>query len=781
MLLIFMSAASVLVFAGTVQIYSYFTGYDHTAKVSASSDIKFIIDSRRSRIESRRGISGGVFGSSENVTDFDRVEMTEFANYQIDFDLIDETVDASFRNKRHYLTTIPDRYDLVFDLNDKPFTVPEGCAALPVSLKGITGAEVGDTFRVTTEMGYIYELTICGFFKDQLSYWTRYIVSGKDYAVLSADSYCVSDLYSLILRKEKPEDFQTWNISDRLETQLAESGVTVRQSYIGNQSDESVMTMMVSFFVFLISVFILLIILITVRFTIIASLKKEEKEIGMLRAIGIESFSFRWVFSAKYIGFALIGGTAGILLGVPASELLFSLFSPNTVCPGTATMILWGSVSVLAITAVMILFSLGVMRRINRISVIDAIHGENRGERFGRSAALFLFKRRKMSVPLYLALSDLLKRFSRYLFLLISYTLAISMILIIVNLRNTVISERFMCYSNCYALDFRITLKDDLLSKDMVKRARASGKSIFDLINEDLAAASIPAEIDAVNYTIGRLVFGESERPYSIYFDGVHPERYTYRKGGRAPELENEIAMSYYTASQLGLQVGDEVTFLMEENTEDNMSSAECEKKFVITGFIDAIEDNGGELFAIPGDGYKDGSAYGRTALSHTIFAEENDKPAVIERIKELYPGADVKSGQENAREYLAEYDRTFCMLEYIMGGAPYAGGVSAGRSVPSLTLFCAFHFAPAINCFLKGVSIEGVFCQFIPFVKVNVFLFFNCFLPERLYTLLFVLVYPLLNDNAVRVNVIFRVFRFYISVKFIYVLFNGLFSVLIA
>ena len=669
-LLIFMVAASMLIFAGTVQIYSYFTGYMHTEEQTNSSEIKFIIDSRRSRIDSRRGVADKVFTGSENVTEYSRAEMILVPDVQIDFRNIDEAKNSAFLEKDHYITTMPERFDLVVDLNDKPFTVPNGCAALPVSLGSITGAEVGDTFRITTEMGDIYELTICGFFKDQLDWWTRYIVSDEDYAVLSADSHRVSDFYSLELRKEKPEDFEIWNIEDRLEAELKINNVYPRYSYLRNLSDESVMTMIISVFVFLISVFMILIILMTIRFTMIAALKEEEKEIGMMRAMGVDSLAFRWLFAAKYIGFALIGGAVGILLGVPVSHILFRLFSPNTVTPGFGTMMLWGSASVLAISVVMVFFSLGVMRRINKISVIDAIHGENRGERFGNSAVLFLFKRKRMPVPLYLAVSDILKRFKRYLFLLISYTLAISIMLIIVNLRNSVVSEEFMCYSSCYAQDFRIDFDDETLRETMIKRARSSGKSIFDLMNEDFAAAGIPAEVDVARYSRAYLLIEDYDIPYSVYFDGTHPERYTYRKGGRAPELENEVALSYYTASQYGLQVGDTITMQMLEKTDDNMTGTEREKQLVITGFIDAIENYGGESFAIMGEGYKDGYPSGRMALSMSIFTAEKDKPAVIERMKELYPGAVVLNGRENAKEYLAEYDRIFALLEYIMGGA---------------------------------------------------------------------------------------------------------------
>lgn len=667
-LLIFMITASVLVFAGAVQIHSYFTGYERTVKQCASSDFKMIIDSRRSRIGSRRDAANEVFGQSEYIRSFSRLEMTEFYNTQIDFDGIDEQKTPAFSDKSHYLTTMPKESDLVFDLDDQPFTVPDGCAALPVALKSITGAKVGDTFRITTEMGYIYELTVCGFFKDQLDYRMRYIVSDADYAVISAECYTVTDLYSLFLNPDAPGVYDYTAVSEKLETALKEKDVSPRSAYFGNMTDESVMTMIVSVFVLLISIFMILIILMTIRFTIIASLKEEEKEIGMMRAMGIESLGFRWLFTAKYIGFTLLGSIAGLLLGIPVSRLLFRLFSQNTTLPPTGTMLLIGSLSVLAIAAVMILFSLGVMRRINKISVIDAIHGENRGERFGKSAALYLFRRPKMPVPLYLALSDILKRAKRYLFLLISYTLGISILLIIFNLRNTVISERFMCYSSCYAVDFAVNPDESLLNS-LYKRCVAARKSVHEIMNDDFATAGIPAEIDVVRCNYAKLHSGEYEIPIEMLISETHPERYTYRKGGCAPKLENEVAMSYYTAKQRGFQVGDTVTFSLFENAGDNMSGEYRDKQLVITGFIDAIEDAGGSAFAMMGNDYKDGFATHKSALSMVILTDESEKPAVIQQIRDLYPTAQVLDGKQNAQRYLSEYDRIFALLEYIMGG----------------------------------------------------------------------------------------------------------------
>lgn len=668
-LMVFMAIASVLVFAGAVQIYSYLTAEEQTAEHCNMCDVMLLIGSRQSKIEERRETTEKVFGECEYVQDFQRLEMTEQEYNLIDFDGFDEENEMAFKYKGHYITTVPENYDLVFDLNDEPFTVPNGCIAVPVSVKNMTGAKIGDKVRITTEMGNIFELTVCGFFKDQLDTHVRYMLSEEDYKVISADSHYITDMYSIAANWDNPEVYAPLEAYNYLCSNLEANNIGVMYSGIGNMTNEAVMMMIVSVFVLIISVFMILIILMTIRFTIIAALKEEEKEIGMMRAMGVESFAFRWLFSAKYIGFALLGGVVGVVGGLPVSKLLLDTFSPNMTAPPINTKLLLGTLAVLAISVVMVLFSVSVMRRINKISVIDAIHGENRGERFGNSTALFLYKRNKMPVPLYLAVSDILKRFKRYLFLLISYVLGISVLLITFNLRNTVISEKFMCYSSCYALDFDIKFNDGDVLLKLAKKARAAGVPLMSLVNEDMKNAGIPAEIDIVKYCLGDLIMGDSSVTEFVYFEGYHPERYTYRKGGTAPKLENEIAMSYFTAKRKGLQVGDTVTLSLPLLTDDGMSREEVEKQFVITGFIDAIEDNGGSSFIFVGGENSEGYDVSTSTMSQTIFAEGREKKEVIKQIEGLYKDVTVYDGDEYAKNYLSEYDRIFALLEYIMGG----------------------------------------------------------------------------------------------------------------
>ena len=668
---VFMVIASVLVFSSSVLIYSMFVSEQYTAEVCNVSQLMYCIESRRSLIEERRSGVEDVLSGFEEIIAFDRDEMIQIDPKLIDIDGFDRTGSKSYDSKTNYLGTVPHKFNLLRDLNDEPLEVPAGCVALPVTLKNEFKAKPGDKFRITTEMGNIYELTICGYYKESAGFFYRYILSDEDYEVIAAESHYVSDMWELRLNDSLiySEGLDLTSFSNMVEKKFEdEKHIEPRWLMMGFFTDDNVLMLVISVFVVMTSIFMILIILMTIRFTIIAALKEEEQEIGMMRAMGIESLSFRWLFASKYVFFTLMGSVAGVIGGLPAVRLLLSIFTPNNITPDSKVMLLLGIPSELAVAVIMILFAMNVMRRINRISVVDAIHGENRGERFGSSAVIFLYKRRKMPVPLYLAVSDILKRFKRYLFLIISYVLGISIVLITVNLRNSVISDRFMCYSSCYAWDFEITFTDPDDRAEMTKRCKAEGLKLYELVNHDLQREGIPAEIDIVKYNHGKLIKGDAEEFYEILFGGGHLERFTMREG-RPPVLENEVMLSYYTANRYGYKVGDVVTFNLMEKTEDNMGFEYKDKQLVITGFIDALENNGGTSFAIMGTEYDDGYPLGNTEIGNIILTDDSEKDEVRRQIQELYPKAEVVWGRELAKSFIPGYDHIFAMLEYIMSG----------------------------------------------------------------------------------------------------------------
>ena len=127
--------------------------------------------------------------------------------------------------------------------------------------------------------------------------------------------------------------------------------------------------------------------------------------------------------------------------------------------------------------------------------------------------------------------------------------------------------------------------------------------------------------------------------------------------------------MSYFTANKYGLKIGDTISVDIAEASIDDPKGEYVTHQMVITGFIDAVEDNGGMRFILLSPEYELPDTGSYEWLASRIDAPDSEKDEVVEQIKELFPGCTVRNGTEVARYQLAEYDSIFAMLEYVMGG----------------------------------------------------------------------------------------------------------------
>ncbi|MDO4862897.1 MAG: ABC transporter permease [Ruminococcus sp.] len=663
-LFVFISVASILVFAGSVQIFSIITSEKTAERLCKSSDTIFwTLDTRGDRDEIREK-TVKVLGEDENVTEWEASAIARIGIANLDFPDCDEKKHSYYLTSRtQCLSTLPHEHDLYYDTDDKPFYVPNGCVAVSVGVSLETGIKRGDILRFTTDSGYTYELKVCSIFKENTDDAVRrYIVSDADFEVLTRDCVRKYTSYSVCLRDASDEK------QDELSEKLDENGVpTVTLSHSDNLSNDVVMTRIIAAFIILISVFLITIIFMTIRFTLVADLKSDEKEIGMMKALGIESFSFRWLFAAKYIAFAVVGGAMGIAAGLPLAAMLVNMFGPDSILPERYIMVLIGVLSVAVMITVMIAFSLFVMRRIKRISVIDAIHGENRGERFGKGFPMFLHKRKRMSVPLFLALTDILGRFKRYIFLIIAYSLGVAILLLVFNVRHSIVNPHYTRYWLYHDYDFSFGLSDeesDDISREMMK----TGKTFYEVINDRFAEADIPAHIDVINYGGGYILHDDESITFiDIMWKDGEPEKYTYRRGGTAPRLANEAAMSAFTAKKIGVKTGDVIKVRINENNEDHTGSVENEHEIVITALIDYMEEQTPLL--IMGDEYEGAYKWGYRWTGAVIDAPESEKPAVIEQMRDHFDG-EIYSGKQAVSRAIGNFDRLFVLLEYGVGGA---------------------------------------------------------------------------------------------------------------
>ena len=663
-LFLFIAVASILVFAGSVQIFSNITSEKTAKKLCRSSDTMFWLLDYKNTDTTYRDMTEEILNSDKNVTDWSTSLMVTIGKMAIDYPDFEETEDDYIISQKvQCIIPLPRKHDLVYDLNDEPFYVPNGCIAIPREMSAHTGVKQGDTVRYTTLTGEVYELEVCCIFKENLSNGLRrFIVSDADYEELTKNVSKKYRSYSICLHDASDDSI------DELSNSISKKDIpTMSVAFSDGFSNTSAMIEIISAFILIISVFLIAIIFMTIRFTMIADLKSEEKEIGMMKALGIDSFSFRWLFAAKYITFAIIGGIIGIIAGLPLAAMLVDMFGPDCILPEKYEMLIIGILSVAAIITMMIVFSLFVMRRINKISVIDAIHGENHGERFGKGFPIFLHRRKKMSVPMFSALTDILTRFKRYIFLMIAYSLGAAILLLVFNVRNSVMAPSYARYWGYYSYDFSFKF-DDAQREEINKEKEKTGKNYYEVINGKLDAAGIPAHMYFCNNGSCSLELDDNYKYFNLCWQKGETEKFAYRKGGRAPKLANEAAISAFTANKLGIKPGDVVKLSIAENNADHTGIAYNEREVVITALIDYMEIS--YPIIIMGDEYEGAFKNYANLTGAVIDAPNAKKPAIIKQMKELFGESCVLSGKEAIRRDVGDFDRLFVLLEFGVGGA---------------------------------------------------------------------------------------------------------------
>lgn len=650
-LFIFMIAASVLVFISTADIYSNITGTSRAKekyKLMNYCLFTYIPKAEReeklSRLEDIMTQSGefGKFAHAEGCAVYeDYLDISDFAKKDNDL--------PSFM----VMTPQPRDSSLVYDTEDKPFYVKNNEIALPAPMISSFGANIGDKLRITSRTGEIYEFTVSHFFKDPYTFPTRFIISDSDYETLSTRDFLIYDMY--FFDKLPPDGIDP----DVLRLPSPELSYLFIMNTYESFDEYHIIADLASVFLALMGVFMILLVFITIRFTVVAEVKEHEKEISIMRAVGVDSVRFRWLFCAKYIAFAVIGGTAGIILGYPAARLFNRHFLVNVPTPSPLTLLLVGLAAVLSLILVTILFSLFVMRRMKRISIMTAIHGETLGERFGSNRVPLLHKNKHIPLPLYLALTDIISKAGRYVFLIITYTLCAVIMLLAVYFRYSVVSSNFLRYGLENQVDFNIIRAGEL---DDIYEIRETNEMIpyEQQVNEEFEKQGIPAHYEI--YMEGDVTVkppdGSADDAMAL-FHMKDASAMQYAEGA-APVLINEAAVSHLYAKDHGLKTGDIISIEFDEGLP--------EEQFVITGLFDIMQPLLPNIIFSPD--YEPNGSLQLYTYSSSAVIEQDNKKEVLEQIYELYGRENVMDSKEYIKDYFGSFIPSLDLMMFSLSSA---------------------------------------------------------------------------------------------------------------
>ena len=609
-LCIFMIIAATLLVTSAGFIYTFFIGTNETYDKCKTSDFMFTIEKSISDEEGQRAKIQRMLNKYPEIEEVKISERPVIATDRLDFDGVDRREVSNLYEGSAYLTTVSTDQNIPHDMNDEILKVEDGCVALPQYLANNAKTKIGSKMRITTDMGNIYEFTVSHIYKDPSSNWFHKIVfSDGDYAELVKEFNSLSDLYEIRLSNgfNSINELQTWGYDLSVDIHDLNEGhklngiidniITGKNNLTTNAA---VITIIISIFMVIMGFSLIILIFMCIRFSLHATIKREEKEIGTMKAIGVDSLAYKSLFIVKYIAFAILSGVLGIVCGIPLCRFMINHFISNILTPKTEVFIILGIIMSFSFALLMIIFSFLALRRMRKISVMDTIHGENRGERFRKLPGVFLHKSRKASVPYFLAAQDITGRIKRYLYLIISYTLGIALLLMVIQLKETVVSDNFR-KNYWMVVDREVFIRPEDNLREKLIQQEGSYKNVFLYYEKYYNEHGIPLNIQVIDWQQATWKKSGEDVGITLFFDNedVELERLRFVEGGKAPTLDNEVAVSHRLKDTMGLNLGDTVTLVYRVYNDDGFTLRFEKKDFIVTAYFETMMNSNTPTFIV--------------------------------------------------------------------------------------------------------------------------------------------------------------------------------------
>ena len=526
------------------------------------------------------------------------------------------------------VSDIKDSVITVFDKNDQPIReVKPGEIYLTATLLEKYDIRPGDALSIETLDGNV-DFKVAGSTKDalygsEMIGMTRCLVNSEDFEkLMRVDKNTMYRMYNVY--SDHVEEFEKkLNSQNKIMAAFSANKATVERMYV--------MDMVVAAVLLVVSICLILISLIILRFAIVFTMKEEFSEIGVMKAIGIKSRQIRGLYAMKYAVIAVVGGIIGFICGIPFGNMLLKKVSQNIIMENKGNL----SVSILAsliVVGIVLLFSYLVTRKINRIKPVEAIRKGATGERFKKKSR-FSLRRGHLPTLLFLAVNDIVSCFRRFGILLLAFTVGILLVIIPVNTANTLKSDHLLTWFSMTECDLCINRDDVVLMNGATDREAV--EEMLQEIRDKLEAKGIPAKVHMECVYRLKMENGDNNCS-SLAFSGVGDvtaEEYTYTQGD-SPRCANEVAITKIIAEKLDVEIGDEITIYQGDSS----------KKYIITGYIQTMNNMGeGVRFSEKerlNDRYMSG--FFAAQVRYTDHPDEETKEERKEQITKEFPNSSV-------------------------------------------------------------------------------------------------------------------------------------------
>ncbi len=445
-----------------------------------------------------------------------------------------------------------DDFDFLLDLDNRSIQVASDEIAVPIYFMQEKQLKIGDNVRVSN-LPFEKDFTIAAFVRDAqmnpaIVHSKRFVVNAADYAQLAGHFQEKEYLIEFLLTDaDRMDEFSTAYLS----SDLPKKGPSVDAALF--KALNALTDGIVAGVVIVLSLLLMIIAILCLRFTMLATIEEDYREIGVMKAIGIAQADIKRIYLSKYIAM----GAFASLLGYLASLVSHQYLAANILLYiGHASKSLFQYaipvVAAASIAMIVVLACLVILRQVNRITAVEALRSGSMGESLKNIKFLRLGQSRVLDINILLGLRDVVQRFRMFGLLCFVFFFCACIVIIPIHFLTTMTSPTFITYMGIGQSDIRIDLRqsEEIVDRfDRMIAAIANDSEVerfAPMVTSQFKVVLSNGEVEAINIETGDFTLFPLD-----YLDGV------------APQNEGEIALSFLKAQDMDKGVGDSLTLLV--------------------------------------------------------------------------------------------------------------------------------------------------------------------------------------------------------------------------
>ncbi|WP_214630331.1 ABC transporter permease [Paenibacillus agaridevorans] len=539
---------------------------------------------------------------AEQNSSVDEFQVAEFLNIDgAEIILGDNSLANSVQDNG--LSVQSGKFDYLLDLDGNVINVSDGEIYVPVSYLKDNSAKISDKAVISGK-----KFTVKGFLRDStmnssLSASKRFLVSSNDYAEIKSHGNIEYLIEFRLKDMSALGAFETAYASAGLEM----NGPTVTYSLFKMMN--AISDGMMIGVILLVGLLVVVVAFMCIRFTLLAKIEDDYREIGVMKAIGLRVSDIKKIYLAKYMAIAAAGSILGFVLSFVFKGMLLEnirLYMGES--KNSSFAVVLGIIGILLVFLAIMAYVNGVLKRFRKISAAEAIRfgtsqDKNRGAKRFTLSGSRLFN----TTNIFLGIKDVLSRKRLYATMLAVLVISAFIMIVPQNLYNTISSKSFISYMGIGNYDLRIQTNN-------IDNISGKVTEIVETMKSDQAISKVGV---LTTKTFKAKTENGSEENIKIELGDHSIFPIVYSKG-KAPAANDEIAFSTIYADEMSKKVGDVITLVIEG----------LEKDLTVSGIYSDITNGGKTAKAV----FADNSA---GIMWSIVSAELSDKSLVDVKVAE--------------------------------------------------------------------------------------------------------------------------------------------------